>query len=79
MTQRVRGKMRVTTVTTHDWSQDARTVRLTAEYDDAIEEERRYAKATPQASMEMVIDNPAITDFFRPGAKFYVDFTPADD
>lgn len=74
----VRAKLRVTAVTTHEYSQHARTVKLTAEYDTTTPEDQRFAKATPSATCEMVIDNPDIVDFFAPGKKFYVDFHQAE-
>lgn len=73
----VRAKMRVTSVTTHEWSPHARGVKLTAEYDTTIPEEQRYAQATPSGSVDLVIDNPAIVDFFTLGRKFYIDFVEA--
>ena len=74
----VRAKLRVSSVAIHEFSPHARTVEFTAEYDQSVPEEQRFQKATPSASAKMVIDNPAIVDFFTPGKKFYVDFTPAE-
>lgn len=48
-----------------------------AQYDDKIPEDLKFQKFTPTASAEFTVDNPALIDVFKPGATFYVDFTPA--
>lgn len=57
---------------------DARHVVLTAMYDDGIETNARFAKATPSGEIQMQIDNPAAADFFTLGKTVYVDFYQAD-
>ena len=51
-------------------------VKLVAVYSTAGEN-AQWAKATPQGSISMLIDNPAAIGKFTPGAEYYVDFTPA--
>ena len=50
-------------------------IKLTAEYDNSIEEDRKYAKATPSGEIVMYVDNPAAADYLLQHGKFYVDFT----
>ena len=38
-----------------------------------------YSQATPQASAELLITNPAAHGFFRPGWTYDVTFEPAED
>jgi hypothetical protein len=76
----VRAKFRCSTVTTTQWapgqSDLPRTYKFQAAYDTSIPEDQRYAKSTPTGSLEMQVDNPAVT--FEPGKSYYLDFTPAD-
>lgn len=44
---------------------------------DGGDEDNTYAKYTPSADAHFHIQNPALFDQFKPGDKFYVDFTPA--
>jgi hypothetical protein len=53
-------------------------VSLAPQYDPTIDEDRRYSKATPSGSIELLIDNPPAEAFFEPGKLVYVDFTSAD-
>lgn len=71
----VRGKFRVEQVTEHARF-SGREVKLEAVYDDGIEENRRFAEATPTGEITMHIDNPAAAEQFKVGTELYVDFTP---
>jgi hypothetical protein len=44
---------------------------------DGTDEDNTFAKYTPNASLQMSIQNPMLLDKFEEGQKFYVDFTPA--
>ena len=44
---------------------------------DGSDENNTFAKYTPNASLQMSIQNPALLDKFQEGQQFYVDFTPA--
>lgn len=46
---------------------------------DKNAEDNTYSKATPSATFNMSITNPALRGVYKPGQKFYVDFTPIDD
>jgi hypothetical protein len=50
---------------------------FSAQYDTSIPEDQRFQKATPSASAEFQIDNPAALAQFKLGEAYYVDFTPA--
>lgn len=42
---------------------------------DGSDEDNTYAKFSPMASCEIMIANPQLIGVFKPGDKFYVDFT----
>lgn len=44
---------------------------------DGSDEDNTYARFSPSASLEITIQNPALLGQFKPGQKFYVDFTEA--
>lgn len=52
-------------------------VHLRAEYDETLDEDRRFAKASPSGEMKIFISNPAIEGFFTPGQAYYLTITPA--
>lgn len=45
---------------------------------DGSDEDNTYAKFSPQAEFSITITNPALLGQFKPGEKYYVDFTSAD-
>lgn len=45
---------------------------------DGSDEDNTYAKFSPSASCEILVMNPALFGQFKPGEKYYVDFTLAD-
>lgn len=62
------------------------SVRLGAVYegwpegkDGAATENAIFGRATPCGEVSMQIANPAAAAFFKPGKKYYVDFTEAPD
>lgn len=73
----VRGKFQVTNITSNYWNRDSKTIRLSAVWDDGIDENARFAKATPSGSIEIQIDNPLAAEFFELGKYVYVDFSSA--
>lgn len=46
--------------------------------EDGSDEDNSFAKFTPTAELKMNITNPALHGKFKPGQKFYVDFSPAE-
>jgi hypothetical protein len=47
--------------------------------EDGSDEDNTYARWSPSASCSISIANPALFGKFKPGQKFYVDFTPVPD
>lgn len=45
---------------------------------DGSDEDNTYAKFSPGGKFELHVQNPALLGQFRPGQKYYVDFTPAE-
>lgn len=41
-------------------------------------EDNTYARYTPQGSLTLTVNNPSLLGQFKPGEKFYLDFTPAE-
>ena len=74
----VRAKFNVASITSHYWNKDSKTIKLVAQCDDGIEENRRFAKATPSGSIEIMVDNPSAAEFFEFGKAVYVDFSLAE-
>ncbi|MFM9595768.1 hypothetical protein ACKI1J_24090 [Streptomyces scabiei] len=54
-----------------------RTFRFMAAYDLSVPEDERYALATPSGTLQIQVDNPAVS--FEPGKDYYLDFTPAEE
>jgi len=44
---------------------------------DGTDEDNTFARFTPSATFRMTITNPDLIGKFKPGQKFYVDFTEA--
>lgn len=62
------------------WSFDHKqhTFVLRPQYDTAIPEDQRFAKATPTGELRLVVDNPKVVESWsrKLGQLFYLDFTP---
>jgi hypothetical protein len=56
----------------------ATTIILRPQYDQNIEEDKRFAKATPTGEVSMYVDNPLAQAFFELGKLYYLDFSKAD-
>lgn len=54
-------------------------LKMVAMFDDGIEENKRFAAASPSGEFTMLVSNPALAGAFRPGRRFYLDFTEAPD
>ncbi|CAJ3071060.1 Uncharacterised protein [Burkholderia pseudomallei] len=72
----VRCKMRLNAVVGQSWG-GVKAV-FNCEYDNTIEEDRRFQKATPTGMLELQIDNPAAIEQLVIGKSYYFDMTPAD-
>jgi len=74
----VRGKFTLQSIQHHSWSPTAQTFKFGAVYDNGTEENKRYAKATPNGTLEMTVDNPPAQAFFELGKSYYLDFSKAE-
>jgi len=45
---------------------------------DGVHEDNTYCKFTPSAELRMTVTNPALLGKFKPGERYYVDFTLAE-
>lgn len=45
---------------------------------DGLNEDNTYAKYSPSADFRLMVCNPALFGAFKPGAYYYVDFTPTE-
>lgn len=73
---KVRAKFYIESVTLSEHSD---TVKMRAVYEGAAAnaEDNTFAEATPSADVSMTVNNKAVRGFFKPGQKFYADFTLA--
>lgn len=46
--------------------------------ENGLDENNTFSKFTPQADLQMVINNPALVGTFNVGDEFYVDFTKVE-
>jgi hypothetical protein len=69
-----RAKVRCNSV--QHFANDMRICKFTPVADDGTPENERYHRYTPGGSLELAVDNPAVT--FEPGRLYYVDITEAD-
>jgi hypothetical protein len=42
-------------------------------------EDNTFARYTPSGTLELLVNNPDLAGKFKPGQKFYLDFTEADE
>jgi hypothetical protein len=77
----MRAKLKIESVTPFPGGETLklRAVGKPGGYDpDGSDEDNTFATFTPTAELEMNVTNPALLGKFKAGAKYYVDFTPAD-
>lgn len=74
---RVRAKFKLIEIRSHYWNSNSRTFVFQPQYDDSIEEDRRFCDATPSGSCEMLVNNPAVIEAFKLGQDYYLDFSPS--
>lgn len=73
----VRAKFIVSSITDNGTS-SPKGVRLSAQYDMSIPEDRRFQKATPWGEINLHIDNPAAVEQLKIGKGYYIDMTPVE-
>ena len=78
MIEKVRCKMKVTSITEFCWDTTQKKVTLSAQYDPSIPEDLRFQSNTPCANLEANIQNPAALEILKNGRDFYVDLIPVE-
>lgn len=71
----VRAKVGVQSVTVTEYSEQTKMTGVAT----GTPEDNTYAKATPCLSIDIMVDNPDVKGFFKPGKKYYVDFSEASE
>lgn len=80
MSTTMRAKLQVASVTLHPQCEVLKfhAVCKSGGYPaDGSDEDNTFAKFSPSADLSITVANPALFGQFKPGDKFYVDFTPA--
>jgi hypothetical protein len=72
----VRAKFKLSSIKQYEYG--GKQFEFSAVYDDGIEENKRYAKATPSGSLLITVDNPPAAEFFEIGKSYYLDFSKAE-
>lgn len=52
---------------------DAKRIVFETRYDQSVEEDRAFTKYTPSGRLDVIIDNPKVTEQFAVGDTVYVD------
>lgn len=78
---KMRAKMVITEVSLFNESDKIKMIPVCAKTypADGGDEDNTFAKFSPSGSAELSIANPALVGQFRPGQRYYVDFTPVPD
>jgi len=75
----MRAKLVISSVTQFEGDNEQLTFRGVCRSDsypaDGSDENNTYAKFSPSVELKMTISNPALYGNFKPGHKFYCDFT----
>jgi hypothetical protein len=76
----MRAKLQIASVTDHGTCETVKFHAVSASTypADGSDEDNTFAKFSPSAALEITIANPALLGQFKPGQKFYVDFTEAE-
>ena len=77
----MRAKMKVESVTMTEYGEalEMHAVAKSGAYpQDGSDEDNTYAKFSPSGTLKLAVANPSLIGKFRPGQKFYLDFTEAE-
>jgi hypothetical protein len=77
----MRAKMKVVTVTQSENGEKLNmspVCRPNGYPADGSDEDNTFARFSPSGSLELFVANPALFGKFKPGQKFYLDFTLAE-
>lgn len=77
----MRAKMQITKIEQHLGGMETlhltAVARSSAYPPDGSDEDNTYARFSPSGGLTLTIANPALLGQFKPGQKFYLDFTEA--
>jgi hypothetical protein len=76
MDMRCKFKLEEIRVSEYTWGKVKKYI-FTTVYDKSIPEDVNFSKATPQGTIEMVIDNPLVQARLKLGEAYYFDATHA--
>lgn len=82
MSKPMRCKVEIHEVTLHGHSEQivARPVCKSGSYPaDGSDEDNTFAKFSPSGDLRLTIANPALLGIYKPGQRFYVDWTPVEE
>ncbi len=75
---KMRAKMKVETVESNEYQDRLIMTAVCKEGlygEDGSDEDNTFAKFTPSGRIDLTVNNPELVGQFKPGQKFYVDFT----
>lgn len=76
----MRAKFQINTITVFQSGQEQLKMNAVAKSgaypSDGSDEDNTYAKFSPAGELSLTVTNPALLGKFKPGDKFYLDFTP---
>jgi hypothetical protein len=75
MSTKMRAKLQVQSVTQYTGLEQLKLSAVCGQ----SPEDNSFSKATPCATLDISISNPDLHGKFKPGQKFYVDFTPTEN
>ena len=78
----MRAKVILQKVTIHNGGQETLEFNAVAKNQypsDGLDENNTFAKFSPVVDLKIQVTNPALHGLFKPGQKFYVDFSEAPD
>lgn len=75
----VRCKLQLTQITHTTWTPNGGKLTFQAVYDQSIPEDARFAKASPNGTFEIYVDNPDAFNSYELGKFYYFDSTPCED
>lgn len=77
----MRAKMQIQKIEQHQ-TQEILTMTCVAKNgsypEDGLDEDNQFAKFSPSGSLTLTVANPALLGKFKPGEKYYLDFSKAE-
>lgn len=79
---KMRAKMKVVTIESSEYGDLLKMEAVCKKEpygEDGLDEDNTFARYTPIGQVTLTINNPALIGQFKPGQKFYIDFTEAPE